>query len=306
MERYDILKQVLDMLFQNKDLKSYTIHDNTGMTVCTLRFGDSDTNRDAAPERRTFKKKSKYQMERDRLRQERYTRPRTRSQVPVHQQPESDAENARSDDSYRLLGATGLSPEYVQVPSVHDIYSPVITSPCMAESSSQLSYEQHAAPSPAETSLSTGESRAHASSPVEAPCDDLFRAVVELPGVLDTVDSIISDAETDESIPSQLEPDAEERLLELCPGLKPDYDRKINRELFIEHLAHRSSELSWRDIRCGNITGRNRSCFVSFDHTLIQRCPFRLRFCGSCKTYLCTYCCENVTHCCGEVLGFIT
>ena len=144
--------------------------------------------------------------------------------------------------------------------------------------------------------------------------------VDESPGIADCItemdssssddDVSVSHETTVDSIPSELEPDAEERLLEMCPGLKPDYKREIDRELFMEHFTHRSPKISWRDIQCSNIIRRNRRCPISFDHCMIQRCSFRLSYCGSCQIYLCNdpWCSKNVTNCirCSRSMEFVT
>ena len=97
MDGYIVLKQLLDTLCNNKDLKSYTIHENSGLTVCTIRFGDSSTASNSAPERVTFRRKSRYQTQRDKARHDRYIRPLTRSQTASQGQ---SIENVRSEDSF--------------------------------------------------------------------------------------------------------------------------------------------------------------------------------------------------------------
>ena len=70
MENYTTLKQLLETLFDQKDLKSWTVHDNTLGTICTLRFADVSTASAtrATPVSKTFKQKSKYQVQRDKER----------------------------------------------------------------------------------------------------------------------------------------------------------------------------------------------------------------------------------------------
>ena len=201
-----INNNILDTLFKNKDLKSYTTHDNSGMTVCKLIFGDVDTIVDSTAERVIFNRKSTYQTKGDKARRDRYIRPVTRSQV--NQQSESqDIDHARLEDS--SLSVPGLSPVSV-TGSVHAVFSPDTTPLCVDE------------------------------SPGIADC------ITEMDSSSSDDDVSVSHETTVDSIPSELEPDAEERLLEMCPGLKPDYKREIDRELFMEHFTHRSPKISCR------------------------------------------------------------
>ena len=291
MDTNDTLKQLLDTLFRNKTLKSYTIHDGNNMTKCVLRFGDCDTNQDTAAERVTFKRKSKSQLQRDRLRHDRFNLPRTRSQVG--RQSESEIENVRfddDDDSDNLVGATGLrlSPEFVQR-SDHSVNSPDPIL-CMNDSPNLRGRTVNAG--------SGGSPNANIT--MDSQCD--------MPSDADTEELSVTHDASVETMSVEPERDAEEHLLELCPGLRSDNSRKIDRELFINHYITRSPRIPWTDIKCGNITSRNRECPIAFDSPLIQRCPFRLRYCKSCLMYMCTYCSETTTHClnCKKLLEFIT
>ena len=121
MEDYSTLKQLLESLFDEKDLKSWTVHDNQAGTVCTLRFVNvSNATRETlpAPKTATFKQKSKYQVKRDRERLESFNnRANTRSQSiePI--------ENVRhGDDVTVLISEPNLSP--VSVTSFGANWSP--------------------------------------------------------------------------------------------------------------------------------------------------------------------------------------
>ena len=87
MEGHTVLQQVLDALFESKELNSWSISNNNNHgCVCTLRFKDSnkDSNTKQTPmanARISYRKKSLSQQERDRARIQKYTRPNTRSQV---------------------------------------------------------------------------------------------------------------------------------------------------------------------------------------------------------------------------------
>ena len=110
MEGHNTLKLLLDTLFSNLDLKSYTIHDNSAMTVCTLRFGNDITNSNSPTVRNTYKKKSEYHIKRDKARHDRHIKPVTRSQASLTS--EGPCENRRVDD-ISAHSVPGLSPEHV-------------------------------------------------------------------------------------------------------------------------------------------------------------------------------------------------
>ena len=109
MEGFDTLKQLLDSLFGQKELQSWTIHENGSGTRVTLRFCDSSGASGGAENSRTFKTKSDYQLDRDKQRMERFldTKRKTRSQTN-----QDIIENVRSEDSendFNLLSNTALS-----------------------------------------------------------------------------------------------------------------------------------------------------------------------------------------------------
>ena len=112
MEDYSTLKQLLESLFDEKDLKSWTVHNNQVGTVFTLRFVNmsiATRENPPAPKTATFKQKSQYQMKRDRERLETFNnRAKTRSQA------NTPIENARhgdnSDNDTALPSEYNLSP----------------------------------------------------------------------------------------------------------------------------------------------------------------------------------------------------
>ena len=110
-----MLKQLLDTLFEQKDLKSWTTHENKVGTVLTLRFGSIETATRDTPEHshnvpkvRTYKQKSAYQLNRDRQRMETFSNNRkTRSQT------NSDTDHVelrRGDVDLSPYSNPGLSP----------------------------------------------------------------------------------------------------------------------------------------------------------------------------------------------------
>ena len=135
MDSNNTLKQLLDTLFQNKNLKSYTIHDKSGLTNVTLRFGDCDNISNSVSERVTYKKKSSKQMKRDSLRQERFHGRFTQSQVEL--QSAISVEGARLDLEENPFSETGLSPEAVHVSSSTS------TPPCLSDSSASCEMHSH-------------------------------------------------------------------------------------------------------------------------------------------------------------------
>lgn len=77
MENHRILKQAMDILFETMNLNSWTVHEGSKGTVCTLRFCslDGDTDVKSVPKSTGYKRKSQSQMDRDRQRFNRITRP---------------------------------------------------------------------------------------------------------------------------------------------------------------------------------------------------------------------------------------
>ena len=86
MEDYKVLKSLLDLLFEECDLKSWTTHENKNGNTVTLRFASVKTatrettnpntreNCESAGETKvkTFKQKSAYQLKRDKKRMEEF------------------------------------------------------------------------------------------------------------------------------------------------------------------------------------------------------------------------------------------
>lgn len=274
----DLVKLLLDTLFEKRDLKSYTINDNSGLTVCTLRFGDGCTDSEhSKPERNTYVKKSNYHMKRDKVRHEQHIRPKTRSITR-----DAGIELNRSDDC--VFSETGLSHDSDE--EVTNPISPEVNNPCLTDS-------------PTCTSLGEDVNTAvmHNDSP---------SAVMES-RVVDSPSSSVQIPEMDANYPLHVSedmlctddlcdyaPDSEEKLLELCPGLMPSSRRRINKGLFIEHLRSRGPLFSYKDIICSNTwksrRGTQTKCNVSFDCCDIQLYGEKLTFCGNCKLYYCSSC----------------
>ena len=63
-----LVLQLLDTFFSSLDLKSYSIHNKSGLTSFTLRFNGRDP--DSQSDTGTFIRKSKYHAERDKARSE--------------------------------------------------------------------------------------------------------------------------------------------------------------------------------------------------------------------------------------------
>ena len=60
MEAYSVLKSVLDQLCGKMDLKSWTIHENSKGTVCTVRFSNDSSILDPAEDHNNVKSGLKY------------------------------------------------------------------------------------------------------------------------------------------------------------------------------------------------------------------------------------------------------
>ena len=102
MEEYHTVKMLLDSLFGNGNLTSWTLHENGQGTNVTLRFG-SDMAQNSNT-KTTYKRKSTTQINRDQKRMDKYNEergPNTRSRT---------IEQIRSGDNESFsLGATGFS-----------------------------------------------------------------------------------------------------------------------------------------------------------------------------------------------------
>ena len=113
MEGFKVLKDMMDTLFSQMDLYSWSIHKNkSGITVCSLRFKDIQDSGDMQNSNSVaFKRKSKSQQLRDKQRLENFNRPYTRSQaIPVVEDTETFRDCGGSDS----LSETGpVTPECV-------------------------------------------------------------------------------------------------------------------------------------------------------------------------------------------------
>ena len=112
MEDNHTLKQLLDTLFAQKDLKSWTVHDNKSATYVTLRFFSkipaTREIQDTVPNVTTYTRKSNYQVSRDRQRLENHHNKRnTRSQT---NEDTEHVELKRGEHDYAVESSSGLSP----------------------------------------------------------------------------------------------------------------------------------------------------------------------------------------------------
>ena len=114
MAERTLVQQLLDTIFENSDLKSYSIHDKSGLTTFTLRFRSSDHN--SSGETGTFIRKSSYHSNRDKARSEAHKSSypkRNRKQTQFY---ESQTEQARCEEP-NLYSVPDLSPCYVAASS---------------------------------------------------------------------------------------------------------------------------------------------------------------------------------------------
>ena len=73
MDKHKIVKQLLDTLFEEKNVRLWTVHDNGYGTIFTLRFANMENSATINPPEKntiTYKPKSPYQVRRDRERLE--------------------------------------------------------------------------------------------------------------------------------------------------------------------------------------------------------------------------------------------
>ena len=112
MEDYDVLKQLLDTLCDRKQVKSWTVHENSFGTNVTIRYVSKPATSDTAltPTSTTYKQKSGYQIKHDRARMEQFNRRKTRSQTAIEnarcgddQQPQEDSDDDRDESDVASL-----------------------------------------------------------------------------------------------------------------------------------------------------------------------------------------------------------
>ena len=127
MENYNTLKTLLDSLFEQKDISSWTVHENKSATQVILRFSNSSsatrensTTRESdmsAPRTTVFRRKSESQVKRDRQRREHfYTKRITRSQT-TEDPNRVELLRGKPDDDALSAGVPAMSPELGVGPS---------------------------------------------------------------------------------------------------------------------------------------------------------------------------------------------
>ena len=129
MERKNVVKRLLESMFENNDLISATFDVKSGLSVVNLRF-DHGAILDPTSEPTTYVKKSRYHAGRDRERSELHRQSkRERKQTKFY---DASTENPRFPDHENIvLSATGqLSPCSVYT----DAKSPTTPHFCMTES----------------------------------------------------------------------------------------------------------------------------------------------------------------------------
>ena len=131
MDGNKTLKMLLDNLFDTLGLKSWTLHENNSGTTVTLRFpaARESTDSDISPSTTTYKRKSRYQTNRDRTRLESFNvRCKTRSQAKLEENaPETER---RGDDPSESFNPPDLSPiRGLSVASVDSVSSDLLESP---------------------------------------------------------------------------------------------------------------------------------------------------------------------------------
>ena len=200
MEGNSTLKQLLDSLFGKLDLKSWTVHENDSGTVCTLRFGDTGGTNSGDTHTTTFKRKSPYQLNRDRQRKEHHMRvkPKTRSETHAEH-----SESARCGDNDSMsLSNTSLSAE-----------STVHSDP---HTSFRLDTHSPGACAPVENSTTT-----------PLPAETVPVVPIDLPSVPDSIECELSDSCSVND--GQMLGTPNEELADT-----------FTNHLFREHLTHRS------------------------------------------------------------------
>ena len=289
MEDHRTLKQLMDTLFENLSLQSYTIHEGKSGTTCKLKFSNrgGDTNAEVGPKITTYKKKSSSQVKRDRERLERHIRPHTRSQSSVE-----NVEIARAGDSdigRDALSDTGLS------------LSPEVGL-CL-EPDTNATVSQLASHSPAALNVQSTDATSDLSTETL-----LNVSQISLPA-MDTADQLSHPAASD-IVPQVTE--TEESIKRNEPSLE-DYNYNwgyvcnlpyaVESHLFREHLASRYLEdkrkISWAQVHCND-------CRMNVNK-LSVRTKKRMTYCATCKIYFCGNCLELESICfCGGEPTFVT
>ena len=282
MEGYTTLHQLLESLCAAKHLKSWTVHDNSVGTVCTLRFCDSDGASNKEDTTATFRRKSQKQLNRDKERMERFKRPNTRSR---NLETKRDCD---SDSSF-VFSDTGLSTESVCL-DTHATSFHMDTHIRMEESpganalivSQQPETDDHvelmSIPDPALPPC-MGSTQTHKDPKPEAQCDG--GGAVE--GASNPGCDSICDSE------SNICTNKLTHTVKL-PG-------PIDTRIFREHLANRS-KISWAAIDCEDCRTNVNKAKLKFR---------RMAYCSHCNIYFCESCMKLNNLCyCNNLPIFIT
>ena len=297
MESKDVVQILLRTFFDNMELKSYTIHDKSGLSTVTLRFCNTKENVDSTPV--TYIKKKTYHQNRDKARSDNHRRSsRTRKKTQLF-----DASNVEKmrDDNVAFSTPTIISPESVVDPDSASVLNPWANSFCMG-SSPELPCVK---PAFEESSTSTSDhdinqvdsqqrdvcfmSNDHISPPSDCrappnlPCDFSILKIEDIQNCYELF----------------VRPDDESEGFEL---FEKRFDLPIpeciDTETFRTHMA--KVKWLWPVIRCDTCKKNVLECMVA-DGTRMKYCPC-LRF----LSYFCEKCSTKEQCFCGQNYDFIT
>ena len=272
MEEYTTLHNLLDSLCASKTLKSWTVHENSTLTTCTLRFcSPSGVRENEADSRITaFKKKSRSQLDRDKRRIEHHMeKPNTRSRSRGDSSVVIENERLGNSELTSPSGAC-LFPETLDTHTA-DIESSPSRVDAHIDSQSPGSRSFPGSPTMTESSALAYEDNHNQS--VELPTVplviDLQHIERDIPLVTPNIDND-SHAHTTDNIDSRL------------MGLPI----KFNTHLFRKHFA--TQKRTRAAMRCND-------CTNNVNKALAQN--RRMAYCTHCDLYFCEGCLEKEKLC---------
>jgi len=271
MEDYKVLKQLLESMFEQNDLKSWTTHGFRDKCLLTLRFSAKVNNGSTNPTTRetvTFRKKSQYQISRDRQRLENFSNTRkTRSQTTaetehVELKRGETLENNCENSSY-TPGMSRLDP---------------MSEPFFPDSPPAISM---VTPEPSQTPVKVTLADMLEGGAAEDAMDSPDIAMPDTPEgqTVTDEDSLEAESEDDESINGAQGGKIDKPVIKLETKLqKTSYRAEFER--FTSHISKYPNTVM-KDIQCKECPVDLDSCINGYE---------RLIYCEKCDMYICTKC----------------
>ena len=286
MDKKNVVRRMLDTLFENNELVSATVDVKSKLTVLHIRF-DNEAILDSESEPVTYVKKSKYHMDRDRDRSETYKKSkRDRKQTQFY---DSSTELPRScvpeNDTFSAPGhSSGLSPCSVYADA--DGYNHHAMHSRSSESShvnadSMLSntaaqHDDSLLSGGINSSFQLSPPNSQKSSHLPFPSPELHIETVPLPTLVENESQTVDeDFPPDKPDPTRKSTQTPEEYFEW------DLTDNLDTLLFRTHLAEVDKPLY--SMRC-------YECHHNISHPTKKR---RMAYCSYCRLYFCEHCIKN-------------